>query len=42
MSKTGAKDEGGCILHLVICSLREELLEDEDEVSFVRMLDLGH
>jgi hypothetical protein len=41
MSKRGAKGEGGHILHLVICSLREELLEDEDEVSFVRMLELG-
>jgi hypothetical protein len=31
----------GCILHLVICLLREELLEDGDEVSFVRMLEGG-
>jgi hypothetical protein len=32
----------GRILHLVICLLREELLEDGDEVSFVRMLEGGH
>jgi hypothetical protein len=31
----------GCILHLVFCLLREELLEDGDEVSFVRMLEGG-
>jgi hypothetical protein len=42
MSKRGAKGEGGRILHWFICSLREELFEDEDEVSFVRMLELGH
>jgi hypothetical protein len=42
MSKRGAKGEGGHILHLVICSLREELLEDEDEVYFVRILELEH
>jgi hypothetical protein len=41
MSKRGAKGEGGRILHLVICLLREELLEDGDEVSFVRRLELG-
>jgi hypothetical protein len=41
MSKRGAKGEGGRILHLVICLLREELLEDGDEVSFVRMLEGG-
>jgi hypothetical protein len=31
----------GCILHLVFCLLREEILEDGDEVSFVRMLEVG-
>jgi hypothetical protein len=31
----------GRILHLVFCLLREELLEDGDEVSFVRMLEGG-
>jgi hypothetical protein len=39
--KEGAKGEGGRILHLVICLLREELLEDGDEVNFVRMLEGG-
>ena len=29
----------GRILHLLICFLREELLEDGDEVSCMRMLD---
>jgi hypothetical protein len=41
MSKRGAKGEGGCIVHSFTCSLREELLEDEHEVRFVRMLELG-
>jgi hypothetical protein len=41
MSKRSAKGEGGRILHLFICLLREELLEDGDEVSFVRRLELG-
>jgi hypothetical protein len=41
MSKRGAKGDGGRILHWFICSLREDLLEDEDEVSFVTMLKLG-
>jgi hypothetical protein len=41
MSKRGAKGEGGRIVHSLICSLREELLEDEHEVNFVRMLELG-
>jgi hypothetical protein len=31
----------GHILHLVFCLLREGLLEDGDEVSFVRMLEGG-
>jgi hypothetical protein len=31
----------GRILHLVFCLLGEELLEDGDEVSFVRMLEGG-
>jgi hypothetical protein len=31
----------GRILHLVFCLLREELLEDGDEVSFLRMLEGG-
>ena len=31
----------GRILHLVFCLLREELLEDGDEVSFVRRVELG-
>ena len=39
--KEGPKGEGGHILHLVICLLREELLEDGDEVNFVRMLEGG-
>ena len=41
MSKRGVKGEGGHILHLFICLLREELLKDGDEVSFVRRLELG-
>jgi hypothetical protein len=41
MSKRGTKGEGGHILHLFIFLLREELLEDGDEVSFVRRLELG-
>jgi hypothetical protein len=31
----------GRILHLVFCLLREELLEDGDEVSCMRMLEGG-
>ena len=38
--KEGAKGEGGRILHLFNCLLRV-LLEDGDEVSFVRMLEGG-
>jgi hypothetical protein len=40
MSKRGAKGEGVHILHLFICLLRDELLEDGDEF-FVRRLELG-
>jgi hypothetical protein len=32
----------GHILHLVFCLLREELLEDGDEVNFVSILKGGH
>jgi hypothetical protein len=42
MSKRGTNDEGGHIVHSLICSLCEDLLEDEHEVGFVRMLELGH
>jgi hypothetical protein len=31
----------GCILHLLICLLREELLEDGGEVSCMRILEGG-